>query len=159
MALVLGSLCNFSCPCAKSRPCASKALMRARTKPATPRSALDAKSSSTTGSAPHLKHGSYFRRPKKALRRQRRCWWLSASKSRNNWACTIGLVATSLCISWEVGMGGESCSMLRGRQPNGSNAPCAKTWVSTWYVSAKLLVNNVEKKAQTFRSWPDPCVE
>ena len=42
-------------------------------------------------------------------------------------------------------MGGESCSMLSGRQPNGSNAPCAKTWVSTWYVSAKLLVKNAEK--------------
>ena len=78
-----------------------------------------------------------------------------ASKWRKNLACTIGLDAMILCISWDVGMGGESCSILRGRQPKGSNAPCAKTWVSTWYVSAKFVVKKTENgPKRSFMAWP-----
>ena len=52
---------------------------------------------------------------------------MMASKNKNRLAWTIGLAATILCISWDVGMGGESCKMLRGRRPSGSKAPCART--------------------------------
>ena len=53
------------------------------------------------------------------------CLWGEVS------ACARGLVATILCIVCRVGIGGESCSMLRGLWPSGSPAPCARTCVST----------------------------
>ena len=52
-------------------------------------------------------------------------------------------------------MGGESCRMLRGHRPSGSKAPCARTWVSTWYVSAKFVVKKVENGPNlSFMAWP-----
>ena len=47
MTFVIGSLWIFSCPCAKPRPWASRALIRARTKPPSPTSPELEKSSST----------------------------------------------------------------------------------------------------------------
>ena len=47
----------FSSPCAKPRPYASNALRSDRMSAATPKSPLDAKSSSTAGSSAHLEQG------------------------------------------------------------------------------------------------------
>ena len=88
---------------------------------------MDVKSSSTGGSLAHLKQGSNFCLPMNTLRAHTRCWCARASNNKNKFACTIGRVATILCISWDVGIGGESCRMLRGRRPSGSKAPCAMT--------------------------------
>ena len=83
------------------------------------------------------------------------CLCVRASKRRNRLACIMGRVATILCMSLDVGIGGESCKRFNGRQPSGSPAPCSSTFVITWYVSAKLLVKNEEKAPNRwFIAWP-----